>query len=142
MIARRNAVLIAGLIFTALPAHGRFRVQIPIPVRITAYVNEKLEGIKPDYEWLVADRQTEYTLYILQLTVLTGGVLPGDIDSAVAPFRVKFQLVGQDSALQAFKNTPPRQQIVITGYLQFAGGARILMLDKVEGAAPPTAAPK
>jgi hypothetical protein len=37
-------------------------------------------------------------------------------------------------------NAPPRQQIVITAFLNFAGGARIMMINQVEAAAP-TAAP-
>jgi hypothetical protein len=133
-------VLLAAFAADAARAR-RFRVDVPIPVRITAYVNEKLEGINPDYEWLVADREGEYMLYVLNLVVMTGSVLPGSINAAVDPYRVKFQLAGAEAALQELRTTPPRRQVVITAYLQFAGGARILMLDKVEAGPESTAAP-
>lgn len=141
--------LILALLLAALGAEPlearRFRFDAPIPVRITAYVNEKLEGINPDYEWLVADRKGEYMLYVLNLTVMTGNVLAGSINAAVDPYRVKFSLAGSEAALEVIRTAAPRRQVVITGYLHFTGGSRTLLLDKVEAgeqAAAATPAPE
>ena len=138
----KTLLILLSIGLTAQVAEARrFGVQPPIPVRITTYVNEKLEGIKPDFEWLVADRKTEYRLYVLNLVVKNCSVLPLGIDAAVAPYRVKFQLAGDKSALAAFAATPPRRQTVLDGYIRFAGGARILMLDKIELVPEATPAP-
>ena len=116
-------------------------MNIPLQVRITAYVNEKLEGIKPDFEWVVSHDGTEYTLYILNLVSMDGRSSALSIDNAVNRFKPNFRVAGESSEIQKMVTAAPRQQIVITAYLQFAGGARIMMISQVETAPPPTPAP-
>jgi hypothetical protein len=130
------------LIFTTVaPAHARRGLNIPLQVRITAYVNEKVEGIKPDFEWVVSHDKTDYRLYILNLVVMDGRATALDIDNAVSRFKPNFRVAGQTGEIQKMTNAPPRQQIVITAFLNFAGGARIMMINQVETAVAPTAAP-
>jgi hypothetical protein len=135
------ACVIALLCATAVPSHARRGINIPIQVRITAYVNEKIEGIKPDFEWVVSHDSTNYRLYILNLVVMDGRATALDIDNAVSRFKPNFRIAGESSAIDKLVNAPPRQQSVITAYLQFAGGARIMMVSQVEAAVAPTAAP-
>jgi hypothetical protein len=128
---------LALLLITPAAEARRLRApSLPINVRMVAYVGQKIEGARPEFDWVVEYRGKRYELFVLKLTVLRGGVLPLDIDAAVAPYRVKFQLAGEKNALQRFVATPPRQQIVISGYLVFAGGARYFMLDTVDSGPP------
>lgn len=135
------AMVVVTLIASATPIHARRRMNIPLQVRITAFVNEKLEGIKPDFEWVVSHDKNEYRLYILNLVSMDGRATALDIDNAVNRFKPNFRVAGESSEIQKLVTAPPRQQIVITAYLNFAGGARIMMISQVETAAPPTAAP-
>jgi hypothetical protein len=112
----------------------------PIHVRMVAYIGEKVEGTRPDFTWLVTYRGKRYDLYILNLVVLGGRATPLDIDAAVAPYEVKFQIAGDKTALAHFVAAPPRQQVLIMGYVRL-DAARFLMLDTVESAAAPTPAP-
>ena len=129
------------LVCNASVAHARRGRSIPLQVRITAYVNEKLEGVKPDFEWVVSHDRNEYRLYILNLVSMDGRSTPLDIDNAVSMYKPNFRLAGQSAEIQKLTNAAPRQQIVITAYLNFAGGARVMMINQVETAPPPTAAP-
>lgn len=133
------AAFVLGLV---APAHARRGLSIPLQVRITAYVNEKLEGIKPDFEWTVSHDTTTYRLYILNLVSMDGRATGLDIDNAVSLYTPNFRIAGDSSEIQKLINAAPRQQIVITAYLNFAGGARMMMISRVETAPPPTAAPK
>jgi hypothetical protein len=68
-------------------------------------------------------------------------VTPLDIDAALAPYRVKFQLAGEPTALQHLVTAPPRQRLQIIGYLRLDPAARFLMLDTVRNIeATPTSA--
>ena len=140
LLVRLGARLFPALLLVCLGAVAAHSIQLnlPIAVRITAYVNQKPEGIKPDYDWLVAERGTEYRLYVLNLLVKEGGALPGDIEQAVEPYRVKFDLAGEKTALQKLKSLPPGRQVVINAYLQFGEGARYMMLDTVDVGVEPT----
>jgi len=111
---------------------------VPIAVRITAYVGEKPEGVNPDYDWLVAKGKDELQLYVVRLLVKNGDALPGDINQAVEPYRIKFLLAGERSALEKLMATKPGTKVVINAYLQFGEGGRYMMLDTVEPAAEPT----
>ncbi|HXQ24677.1 MAG TPA: hypothetical protein VN812_23570, partial [Candidatus Acidoferrales bacterium] len=53
------------------------------------------------------------------------------------------QVAGEKTALERFTATPPRQQIVINGFIRLDPTARYLMLDTVEGtpAVTPAARP-
>lgn len=139
----RTTVSVIAFLVLALvtPAHARRGVKIPLQVRITAFVNEKLEGIKPDFEWVVSHQKNEYRLYILNLISMDGRATALDIDSAVNRYRVQFRLAGDAQAIQRLINTPPRQQVVITAYLNFAGGAQIMMVNQVESAPAATPVP-
>ena len=80
------AVACVLLLLTAGAAEARMRRVRPIQVRMVAYIGEKVEGTRPDFTWLVTYRGKRYELYVLKLDVLTGGVTPLDIDSAVAMY--------------------------------------------------------
>ena len=143
----KRTKLLAAIVFAFLlsavtmPAYARRGVNIPLQVRITTYVNEKMEGIKPDFEWVVSYDGKEYTLYILNLVSMDGRTTSIDIDNAVNRFKPNFRITGQSSEIQKLIDTPPRQQIVITAYLNFAGGARLMMINTVEAPPEPTVAP-
>lgn len=131
--------LIAAFVLAlAVPADARRGLSIPLQVRITAYVNEKLEGIKPDFEWTVSHDSSTYRLYILNLVSMDGRATGIDIDNAVSRYTPNFRIAGESGEIQKLVTAPPRQQIVITAYLNFAGGARLMMISQVETAPPPT----
>ena len=134
------AVACVLLLFTAGAAAARMRRVKPIHVRMVVYIGEKVEGTRPDFTWLVTSRGKRYELYVLKLDVLTGGVTPLDIDSAVAMYNVKFQIAGDKTALEHFAAAPARQQVLMTGYIRLDAGARFIMLDTVDlGPIPPPA---
>ena len=124
------------------PADARLRSVRPISVRIVAYIGAKVEGTRPDFDWPVTCRGKRYELYVLNLQVVNGGVSPLAIDSALSPYSIKFNVTGNSAVLQRFLSAPPRQQVLITGYLRLDRAGRYLMLDTVESAylATPTPA--
>lgn len=128
-------VVIAG------SAEARRRPARPIHVRIVAYIGEAVEGTRPDFTWLVTYRGKRYQLYVLNLTVLGGGVTSLDIDATVAPYEVKFQITGDKTALKNFVAAPPRQQVLMMGYVRLDAAGRFLMLDTVQAGGVPTPAP-
>ncbi len=136
--------LLAGLAMVALlgtiaePAHAR-RARLPLSVRITAYVNAKPEGFNPQFEWVVSHRRERIRLYIQRLFVTTGDASPGQVDSAVDPFQVQFQLAGEAAALEQLMTAPAGTRVVIDAFLQMAG-ARMMMVNSVRIEAEPTVA--
>ena len=126
------------LVLAATAGHAR-RINLPISVRITAYVNAKPEGVNPEYEWVVSHRRDEIRLYIQRLFVKTGDASASKVSSAVDPYPVQFQLAGEKGALERLKTAPAGTRVVIDAYLEFAG-ARMMMLDTVEIAPEPTKA--
>jgi hypothetical protein len=129
------------IVLTAGSAAARRRPGPPIHVRIVAYIGEAVEGTRPDFTWQVSYRGTRYQLYVLNLTVLGGRVTPLDIDAAVAPYQVKFQIAGDKTALKHFLAAPPRQQVLMMGYVRMDPAARFLMLDTVTLGGEPTPTP-
>jgi hypothetical protein len=129
------------LVLTAGRAEARRRVGAPIHVRLVAYVNEPVQGTRPDFTWLVTCKGKRYTLYVLNLTVLNGRVTPLDINAAVNLYEVKFQIVGDKTAVANFLSAPPRQQVLMRGYVRLDPAARFLMLDTVTVGGGPTPAP-
>jgi len=138
----RTAVLVALLVLVSVGAAGaRRRRAVPIHVKIIAYVGEAVAGTRPDFIWPAMCHGKKYTLNVVKVVVLGGGVTPLDIDAAVAPYQVKFQLVGEETAVQRLIAAPPGQQLRIMGFLRFDPAARYLMLDTVENVeATPTPA--
>lgn len=139
----RHLVLALGAILVMLlnaeATEARMRRALPIPIRMVTYIGEKLEGIEPEFSWLVTCRGKHYQLYVLKLDVLSGNLTPLDIDAAVALYKIKFQVVGEKTALERFTAVAPRQQVVIMGYARLDPAGRYLMLDRVE--APSIATP-
>ncbi|HSP97802.1 MAG TPA: hypothetical protein VL049_11225 [Candidatus Dormibacteraeota bacterium] len=130
------------VVLTVWGAGAHMRRAAPIRVRMVAYIGEKLAGIRPEFTWTVMSKGKKYELYVLKLDVLmAGGPTPLGIDSAVAPYAVKFQVVGEKTALEKFRSIPPRQQVVLLGVLRLDGGGRYLMLDSVDTGEPATPTP-
>lgn len=129
------------LLVTAGAAAARLRRVRPIQVRMVAYINEKVEGTRPDFTWLVTYRGKRYELYVLKLDVLTSGPTALGIDSAVAMYKVKFQIAGDKTALEHFAAAPPRQQVLMTGFIRLDATARFIMLDTVDAGVIPTPVP-
>lgn len=129
-----KAVLLACLLVLLVVdvSNARMRRVAPIRIRMVAYIGEKVEGARPNFSWLVTCQGKRYQLYVLELRVLGGNATPLDIDAALAPYTVKFQVAGDKTALAHFKSTPPRQQVLLTGYLRLDPAARFLMLDTVD----------
>jgi hypothetical protein len=128
------------MLLAASVSEARPRPGAPIPVRIVAYVGEKVEGIRAEFSWVVVYEGERYQLSVLKLTVLNGTATSLDIDAAVAPYKVKFQIGGQDTAIKRFVSVSPRQQVAIKGYVRLDPNARFLMLDSVDFVLPPTPA--
>jgi len=135
------AVACLLLLVTAGATAARVRRVRPIQVRMVVYVGEKVEGTRPDFNWLVTCRGKRYELHVLKLDVLSGGVTPLDIDSAVAMYTVKFQIAGDKQALEHFAAAPPRQQVLMTGFMRLDAAARFIMLDTVDVGTMPAPAP-
>lgn len=115
------------------------RVIVPIGVRISGYVGEKPAGINTPFEWVVARKRTQIRLYVQKLTVKTGQVSASDIDNAVNPYTVNFQLAGEKTALATLVSAPSGSRVVVDAYLEIGGGARMMMVNGVEVEAAPTA---
>ncbi len=128
------------LLVTATAVDARMRRPRPIQVRMVAYVGEKVEGTRPDFTWVVSYRGKRYTLYVLELDVLSGTITPLDIDAAVRMYPVQFQIAGNKPALERFVAAPPRQQVLMRGFMRLDTAARFLMLDTVDAAYLPTPA--
>lgn len=127
------------VMLAALPALARrIRVTRPVHVRMLAYVGAPPAGARPQFNWLVSLRGTHYELRVMKLTVLSGNVLPGDIDAAVGLYRVKFQLAGTQTAMRNLAATPPGQLVAVLGYVRIDRGARYLLLDTVKPVPSPT----
>lgn len=129
------------LLFTSGIAGARMRRVAPVRVRMVTYIGEKLEGARPDFTWTVSLRGKRYQLYVLNLQVLGGGLTPLDINAAVSFYPIQFQLAGEKTALQRFAEAPPRQQVLITGYMRLDPAGRYFMLDTVDAAYLPTPSP-
>jgi len=127
-------VALAGLVLLLAvhPADARRRGGPPLHVRLVAYIGETVEGTRPQFEWPVMYKGKRFELHVLELKVLSGRATPLDIDAAVAPYAVKFMLAGERTALQRFTNAPPRQQVLLIGYIRLDPAARYLMLDTVD----------
>ena len=69
------------------------------------------------------------------------GFTPLDIDSAVAMYKVKFQIAGDKKAIEHFAAAPPRQPVLMAGFLRLDAAARFIMLDTVDVGAVPTPPP-
>ncbi len=126
-------LVIAVVLETATAAQAR-RGMVPLGIRMTAYVNEKPEGVRPEYVWTVAHKRTKYQLYVLKVSVVRGRALPSDVDRAVRPYKVAFEVVGPAPIVEKLVAAKPRQPVVISGDLRLSGGARTLLLGTVEDA--------
>jgi hypothetical protein len=93
------------------------RVNVPIGVGITAYVNEKPADVIAEYDWVVSHKRTEIRLYIRKLRVKTGQVSSSAVDSAVNPYPVAFHLAGDEAALQTLVGAPVGSMVTIDGYI-------------------------
>jgi len=145
--AARTAALLgsglaAGFLFLVLaaPASAQRGFVRPIGVRLVAYVNGAPEGVRPEYTWYLNNKNHQYKVDIVKLTVFEGGLLPGDIDSRLVLYQYQLMLAGDETTLQRFRAIPPKEEVTIQGYLRFEGGARIFMLSRLEPV--PTPSPK
>jgi len=129
---KRALITVFIVVFAIGVAEARRRPRAPIHIRMVAYVGEKVEGTRPDFEWVAMYKGTRYPLSVLNLQVLGAGVTPLDIDAALRPYSVQFMITGQPSAIKRFVTAPARQQVLITGYLRLDSAGRYLMLDTVE----------
>jgi hypothetical protein len=136
---KRIVLALLLLVITGGAEAARVRRPAPIRVRMVAYIGGKVEGTRPDFTWPVSYRGKRYELYVLKLVVLGGRATPLDINAAVAPYSVKFQIAGDKQAIERFLATPPRQQVVIMGYMRL-DAARLFMLDSVDAGPAPTPA--
>jgi hypothetical protein len=136
--AKAVMLAIAGLaiLATACPAHARGRVVVPIGVRITAYVNEKPQGVRPEYEWTVDHKGTRYQLYVLKVSIV-GRVRPSDIERAVRPYAVAFQLAGPTDTIAKLAAFPRHQPVILVGNLRFSGASRMMLVESVEESRDP-----
>ena len=69
---------------------------------------------------------------MLKVSVVRGRAMPSDVDRAVRPYKVAFEVVGPAPIVEKFVTAPPRRPVVISGDLRLSGGARMLLLGSVE----------
>lgn len=137
-----NRVLLAFLVVllsVQVAQAGRLRKAVPIHVRMVTYVGEKPPNVRTEFSWVVGFEKKRHQLHIAKLIVLTGTTTPLAIDSAIRPYAVQFQLVGERNAVQQFLSTPTGQPVQISAYLRIDRTSRYLMLDSVTAA--PTTTP-
>lgn len=142
----RRALLAAtglGLLLAVLPAtpSAARRMNLPIAVRITGYVDQKPDGVNVPFEWVVSHKRAEIRLYIRKLTVKTGQVSASDLDNAVDPYPIAFQLAGERGAVQNLTTAAGGSPVTIDAYLQFGQGARVMMIESVKVEAVAATAP-
>lgn len=134
MTRRHLSILIAlGLLLVLLAATGsaRMRGGWPVNVQMQLYVGSAPAGARPQFQWLVADRDGEYQLQIMSLSVI-GNLSALDLDAALRPYRIQFQLAGDLASVRRLTSAKPGQLLRVHGIARFQGGARFLMVDLVE----------
>lgn len=132
----RRALGVSILTFLAMvlvtaSASARMRMTRPINVQMELYVGAAPADAKPQFQWLVADRDGEYQLQIMKLSVI-GGVSALDLDAALKPYRIHFRIAGDPASVKRLTGAKPAQLLDVHGIARFQGGARYLMLDRVE----------
>lgn len=119
---------------------GVFRHET-LSVRIDGYVGSKPEEVPIEVSWIVSVKGEMYDLHVGKLVVLTGDVAYYDIITALQPYRPALTVIGSDEEIDRFATAPTNQKISVTGFLQFAGGARYLMISNVDYPAEPEQTP-
>lgn len=139
--AMAAAGLAAGLLLVALAAPAgaeRGLGGVPIQVRIVGYINGAPEGVRPDYTWYLIRGEEKYKLDIVKLGILQPGILPGDINSRLFMYQYELMLTASQADLDRLRALPPREEVVLYGYLSFQAGSRVLMLSRIEPVPTPS----
>ncbi len=130
-----EATLLAVLLLvTVATAHAQRRRLVPLHVKMVAYVGA-IAGKRPEFTWTVMHQRKVFSLNVVRIIMLDGRATPLDIDFAVSPYRVQFQLAGEKSAVQRLLAAPPGQHLQIIAFMRLDPTGRYLMLDSVEPAA-------
>jgi hypothetical protein len=111
-----------------------------LSVRIEGYVGKQPADAPVEESWTVSLKGESYQLHVTKLQVLTGSVAYYDIFTQLKPYHPTLTIAGEDADLDEFATAPAGEKIEVMGFLQFAGGARYLMVSSVEalGEATPT----
>lgn len=81
----------------------------------------------------------QYRFQLTDLRVMNGGRLPGDILSAVSPYRPNMVLYGAEAMMNRLDEAKPDDHVQILGYFRIV--SRTLMVNEVNIIGPPTPAP-
>lgn len=82
---------------------------------------------------------TLYDFHLSRMRILNSGRLPGNVLSAVEPYRPNFFLFGSSAQMAALAAATPQDVVTITGYRRI--GSRVLMLTEITVAPPMTPSP-
>lgn len=141
-----------GLVFIlvllcAAAAGGRVPRRQAYSVRIEGYIGRAPAEVPAEVVWTVSLGGRSYDLHVSRLQVLTGNIAYYDIIRALRPYRPAFTLAGPDDQLGLLAGAPAGQKVGVVGVLRFGGGARHLLVNRVElvgeptPVAPPTPSP-
>jgi hypothetical protein len=125
------AVLFALILAAPESSATVFRHDV-LSVRIEGYVGTKPADVPLQVSWIVSVKGELYDLHVSKMVVLTGNVAYYDIITALQPYRPALTVIGDDEQIDLFATAPANQEIMVTGFFQFAGGARYLMLSSVD----------
>lgn len=129
-------VLLAGLVL--IPATVRVsearrrRAVAPIQVRFLTYVADQGGPGEGHVQWRVALDGDKVVLDIADLTIPSGSYTSLDVDTALAPYRLKFTITGHSDDLKRIRTATRERPVRLSGYLRLDPTARFLMLDRVE----------
>jgi hypothetical protein len=113
----------------------------PVTVKIQGYVGApRPPGVLPPASWIVSVKGKELEFQVTKLDVLRGKTYYMNIFSALEPYHVALQFVGED--LDKVLAAPPGRELSIIGNLQFGGGARLLIISTVTDADAATPTPE
>jgi hypothetical protein len=130
------------LVSIAAPAQSRPLRREALSVRLDGYVGTKPDTTPVEVNWTVSLKGEPYQLFVTKLQVLSGDLAYYDIINALEPYKTALTIAGDDVQLDMFATAPAQQKISVMGFLQFGGGARYLMVSKVDYVESPPAAPR
>jgi hypothetical protein len=117
---------------------GQLESGMPVGVKIRGFVGEAPKGTVPADSWVVDVKGKHVKFQVIKLDVLNGNTFYMSIFSALDPYEIALNFVGED--LDKILNAAAGQELTIIGNMQFGGGARLLIISSVTTAeATPTA---
>jgi hypothetical protein len=133
-LTRREA-LVLGLGAALAPVAARARVRGRVLMRMDGYLGPPLAGRheQADLVFRVADK--DYRFQVTKAVMLSGGGMPSDVFSRLAPYKPSLVLRGPAELLSRFVGAAPDGHLSVSG--QLTAGSRNFLVSAVEPAAAP-----